>query len=424
MKSVDSKDVLIIGAGPAGLSSATNLGREGHNVTLIRPPLLAGPRSIYTTETPTTLSLTDTDTRVLPYIRVVTSAGADYQVATPGRQYYMLDNRAVMQRSWQDLEENFPNVRTHVLPKRTIKGISVTETPDRLSVGIDGERRQFDYIVDCSGTDAEMVSKVDPARMNERWLGEYLLGASFKGQLDNEEMILVFGPAAGTSWVCPGIEPGMIDVVYSAWGDMHYYKNTFLAESTKRLQVLKNFMDTVPGVSFETDVPQQRYCGVIRSHISPKPLTDRVIAVGESAGMAVPGTGDSWRFSEKGGKLVSASITKGETAGDFHRRWTGQWGSGFIMAGVFARIKDQATGNIGGIANLVDRWIREESGTGLIEDVERFFVDRKISPGFAMRLMQEPTTRSMFFRTLATWVGIKTLGPGSFIPETPLPKLN
>lgn len=420
-----TKEILIFGAGPAGLSSADQLARRGHNVTLVHPLAPISPRSIYTTyssEQELIVPLTPDLIRPLSLIRVITKNGTDFRVNTGSQPYYLVNNRVFLSKCEERLSR-VPNITIEALPKRILSQVLITDSLKGSQVTIEGNKKVYDAVLDCTGVGAEVVSKVDPRRKEEIWVGEYVYGGSFKGTLENPEMILVIGPAGGTSWVCPSIHQGFVDVVYSAWGPYKDFKPRFLPTAKNRLSRLLDFIQNFPGIKIESRLPDDIYAGVIRSQPALAPLVNSVFCLGESAGMAKPGSGDSWRYAFKAGRMVAQLIDNGGDARKFHDTWTKSWNHSFFYAGVLARMPYQRKGELGGIFDCFGKWL-EGADPNLVNQIEEWLIRNKFPLPLLIRTLTEPRTLRPLVEVVKKKLEISLLGVSAKDLRWSLPEVN
>lgn len=387
---IETGEIAIFGAGPAGLSSARNLSKAGFGVTIFRPEIQRVPRSVYTTSFDAAdfhfdLSMISP----LSHFRVITKHGVDFRVVTPAGLYFMLDNQGFVDKTEEDLKSQ--GVKVVKLPMKTLRGVQVNEQIDGVLIQVDGTGQKFDLVIDCTGVDAAIVKKVDPLRQQEDFLVEYVYGGAFKGEMSLDELAIVVGPAGGTSWVCPSILPGFVDVVYSAWGPASKYNSLFLTTAKQRLARLQKFLQNLDGINITTDSAEEIYCGMIRSHPAPDSFLKRTFSVGESAGMARPMTGDSFRFTLKGGELLAQAVKKDIDASRFQREWQRIWRSDIFFSWALARLPDQQNGDLGRKEQYLSSLVANEH---LVKDAEDLIIMGKIHPRLIFSLMRDPYIRS------------------------------
>ena len=385
---VNNGEVAIFGQGPAGVSCAKNLLERGLKVTAFRPLVNRASRSVYTTsiEAAETLQYDPDSVRELSLFRVITTYGVDVRMKTPG-SYFMVDNQAFIDQAAILLQGS--GLEPIKLPKKTLKQIGIKEFRDKVEVQIDGAEKSFDFVVDCTGVDAEIVTKLDPTRLQKDFLAEYVYGGAFRGSMDQDELAIVVGPAGGTSWVCPSVIPGLIDVVFSAWGPASMFKSSFLPSARLRLQILKHFLANKPGINIESQKAEEIYCGMIRSHPTPKTSFNRIFAVGEAAGMARPMTGDSIRFALKGGELLAQAIDKGINASSFQKSWQRDWNCDLFLAWALTRLPNQQNGELGKRERFLNQAL--DQNPNLVKDAEDLIIRGITHPRLIWTLIQDPT---------------------------------
>lgn len=298
-------EVLVFGAGPAGLRTALTLKELGVDVWVVAPDSPPPYRSVYSTCQKGNHFLPEVGRRELPAIRCLTADGAEIIVSIPpsGRRYFMVDYPKAL--SWLEEKAGQMGVRIEKLPPSALQTINVEKKNDSVWVGIEGEIIKGGRIVDATGVEAKISRLIDPRRRNEDFLAEYVFGGFFPQGSMPEELWLVFGPAAGTCWVAPGVNGG-IDVVYSAWGPYSGFSR-FMKEAPSRFEILIDFLRR-RGDIVVSNSPELYFRGMIRSQPTPPPLYPKLYGVGEAAGMAKPLSGDSFRIALEEGRNLAEAI--------------------------------------------------------------------------------------------------------------------
>jgi len=395
--------VAIFGDGPAGLSSARELAQNGHEVHLIAPDTKKFAHSVYTTDRMLPKEMSDAfftkdQTLILPYLRVITSNGTDFRVTAQGN-YFMVNYPKLVEAAKAELER-MPNVFISALPPSILKDVKINDLESEAVVIIDGQTLNFNAIIDATGVHARIDRQVNKNREKD-YLVEYIYGATIRGKLENSEMILVIGPAAGTSWVNPNIDDkNNIDVVFSAYGPKSQYSK-FLNSAKPRLNELISFIAEKPGVHVYSKNPENTYAGFIRAQTTKKPNTYRVYTVGEAAGMAKPSSGDSIQRAIMSGRILCESLKKGQSPSEFHKKWNREWpGQELYFAGTIVRLRYQEKGELGGILDAISKWMKNSNGT-LTEQVEKYVIDGKLSPGLVARILTTPKVASLLFLAAA-----------------------
>ncbi len=85
-------NVAVFGTGPAGLSSAMEIAKAGHNVEVITPEVPKLPHSVYSTDRLLPSDLVefffpDEFIQRVPYLRVLTSNGTDFRIDAKNGRY-------------------------------------------------------------------------------------------------------------------------------------------------------------------------------------------------------------------------------------------------------------------------------------------------------------------------------------------------
>lgn len=408
------KSVAVFGAGPAGISAVRSLAELGHHVTWIYPEKYVSPRSIYTTSTeypPLNLLIKPEQKVGLPLLRMLNDRGADVRVKVDSNKYFMLRNQAFINDIVAETERDSRLIHAEKLPQRVINGTEVIEGNEEATVRIDGAVKKYDEIVDATGIRATISSQVEGGRRAENFLVEYMYGARYLGHIEKPEMILVAGPAGGTSYVCPSADdPNSFDVVYSAWGPYKDFSTTFLQTANKRLDVLVSFLQQVPGISFTSTKKQDVYCGVIRSQATKKPKSNHVFAIGEAAGMARPTTGQSFDRSFRAGYLVAEAIDQNRAPGAFYNTWTKLWNDAMFLSGTIARLPLQKQGTLGTTFDRLQLMASTGKSERIMEKATAFFVDNKISADGLFYLFSDLKLLSSFLLVLSKHVEIAIKG--------------
>lgn len=397
------KEAIVFGAGPAGLVTGEKLVELGCQVTMIDEEGALSPRSVYTTsiDTPGFDSLSPQIRRDLESIRLLTQRGTDFRVNT-GNAYFMLDYPSYVNGGREKLARQ-PGLRMEFLPTRQINDIRVEEVGGGIMVFIDREIRRFDFAFDCTGIGADILRQVDPARKQENFLAEYVYGAILPGSLEKDELILVFGPAGGTSWVCPSIiNPDCLDIAFSAWGSYQDYSKRFLPTAEERLWTLIDFLKGKKGIDFQNFRPQEKFAGMIRSQPSPRPKTNYVYGLGESVGMGKPFSGDTMRRTIQAKEMLGISISNGESPKEFYKRWRRHWSQDrFFWSLALARLSDQKKGLLGLVADRCGQLLAtkkvDENHMKMTED---WIIRHKLSLPLLGLFLTEPKFRNCFLGVL------------------------
>jgi len=424
-------NVAVFGAGPAGLSSAMEIANAGHNVEVITPETSRLPHSVYTTDRFVSPESVQTffrpeSTRKLPIIRIITSNGTDFKIhlGPNNARYFMVDYPSTLDRVQKELSER-RDIHFSPAPMEVLNSVQIEDHKSGVTVLLDGQKNHFDLVVDATGVGGKVDETINPNH-EENFLAEYVYGGTFRGNFQDDEIILIFGPAGGTSWANPSIEGnGFVDVVFSAWGPKRNFSE-FLREARTRLDQLVGFLSGKPGIEIQSIVPEYVYSGLIRSQPTRVPSTQNVYAVGEAAGMAKPTSGDSIRRAIIAGRLLAESVKKGESPRQFHHRWRKTWKSdNFYLAGALARLSYQKRGKIGGTMDQTGIMLREsntEDADKFVSQFEEYITDGKLNLGLLARLLSSKMFVLGLTATAIKQLELKFREP--VLPKTlPLPEI-
>lgn len=387
-------NVVVFGSGPAGLSAAMEIEARGNDVEVITPDVQRFPHSVYTTDKFLPPELVEKffspdHIKRVPYLRVITPNNTDFRIKTSSGSYFMVNYPSSLKAVQGELSRR-TNIQFSEVNPSILNGIKVTDGKGGVNVLLDGQKKQFDLAVDATGTEGKIDQLVNPQH-DADYLSEYVYGETVRGILECNEMILVIGPAGGTSWVNQSIQgEGFVDVVFSAFGPRKHFVE-FLHTAKPRLNKLLNFISDKPGVNINSFKPESTYSGIIRAQPTKQPLTNHVYAVGEAAGMAKPGAGDSIQRAIMSGWLIAESLNQGHNPRKFHQTWSRLWrANNFYFSGMLARLEYQENGTLGGTFDQGGKWAREansEETAKLVEQFERYIVDGKLSFSLFMKLM-------------------------------------
>lgn len=410
-----SKEVVILGAGVAGLSAAKRLAERGDKVTVFQPDVPAEYRSIYTTFQVEAASLrgffSQGLVRPVDYLRLLT-ATTDIDFEAPG--YYMIDYPNTL----RILKEKLPAEAKVEFLSNPDKEIKIEDLKDGVRVITGGSTVRYDSLIDCSG-------QWSVTRKMENPLVEYVYGGVYKADLNKEEMILSFiSKIGGTCWTCPSIlGDGYIDIVVSGWG-WKQYKDRFIKEGDGRLKVLCDFLEERGIVGFSQKDPLLKFSGTIRSQRIDEPKSRHIYTAGDAGGMTKPKTGDGFRWAMLGGEMVADAVSENLSPAAFHRRWKklrGGWKDGIFEAITLTRLKNQMAGDVGSTTDTIrnsvldKRWLKEAG--------EEFFVSGGMDLKLLIYGLTHETLRRLLVDTIATRISMSIGGVSKFQPFYPFPEL-
>jgi|GEM_PF-2656762 len=426
----ERKDIVIFGNGPSDLSSTLELSKQGNNIEVITSEQPRLPHSVYTTNKLLPVDLAEkffstNFIKKIPYLRVITTNGTDFRMNIKSGKYFMVNYPSSLDFLQKSLSKE-KNIKFSQFPQKILNNIHVTDSENGVSVSLDGQRKKYSLAIDATGNQAEIDKIVNPNHENN-FLSEYIYGATFRGSLDYNEMILVIGPAGGTCWVSSSIEgDDFVDVVFSAYGPKKYF-NSFIQNAEFRLNELKKFVINKPGIEIYSTNPVYKYSGLIRSQPTKPPITFNVYAVGEAAGMAKPGTGDSIQRAIKSGRLLAESLNEKQKPKDFYKKWRRLWQSDkFIFAATLARLPYQERGDLGKTFDIEGKIIKnedKENAEKLIAKFEKYIVEGKLDYSLFIKLLSTKEFSSMI--SISMIKELELIFKRKILPDKlPLPKIN
>lgn len=349
-------------------------------------------------------------------MRVVTSKGADFTVPTGDNKYFMVNYPAAVQH-WQSLIAANKN-HIELLPKG-IKGkdIKVQEVDGLIRIEIDGGRYEFDAVVDATGINAVISSQVEPKRENEDFLVEYVCFGTYKGTMKDGEMMLIIGPAGGTSWMNKSIyqtdtgEP-LVDIVFSGWGWKSHFPRLLADEGKQRLGILTKFVSQQPGISLESTTPLDLTYGMIRSQPIPNLQSTAVFPTGEAAGVAKPITGESFNRALYSGHLATDAIMKGQSPQEYQRQTRKRWsGDDYFLALGAERIVNQRRNHLGELLGKIDDWRRQGKFTDKqVKDMETLVINGRFPISLLTLALTDRVTLKRIFTSAANLTALKVFG--------------
>ena len=402
--------VAIFGDGPAGLSCAHNLSKRGFNTIDVYGPERRDKshRSIYSTDrildAESTTLIPSEVRKPLSGIRVLTKT-SDVRFDN-AEGYFMIDYHRLLEKLG-DLVEQDASPKVIRYPMSVLNGARVDEEREHVNVWLDCELKEYDYLVDATGVEAKIIKKVDSLRKDENHLAEYLYGGVYDGALERDDMILVIGPSGGTCYVCPSVCPGKVDAVFTAYGYKSNFRQ-FLSEGKYRLRALVDFIKDKHGIFLQRQFPEDIFSGIIRNQPVNKVLSERVYALGDSAGMAKPGTSQLIDRTIIMSSLLADELSRGNSPQDYLKHWRNQFKfDSFFFAGVLERLKEQRSNDLGGTFDAMAEAVRNKKGLLGFKDLEEFFVDGKINHRFLLWMVSQPMVRSGMFRALMCNIKVK-----------------
>jgi flavin-dependent dehydrogenase len=397
-----SREVVILGGGISGLAAADEFEKRGDAVTILTPEGSYDKnnfRSVYTTfqgQTEYLLSSFSGQTlRPLSKFRLVTDTS---EVQLDGKGYYMVDFPAAL----SDLRSKLRTTRIEEFNKQTGE-LRIADSRDGVSIQINGKKMHPDAVLDCSG-EAAVTNRENP-------ITEFVYGGLFRGDTRDREMIIAFvGEMGGTCWVNPSIQPGYIDVVVSGWG----WKSDlgkFVGEGEQRLRILRDFLIEKNVVLFDKNTPDITFSGSIRSEVRHRTQAHHVYAAGDAAGVAVPKTGDCFRWAAREGQLVAGAVHEGlspNKAAKMIYKDRPLLKDLLLQGATVYRLNKQITGDLGTSVEPINGLIQRHPE--LKEMAEEFFVNETMHPRLLLCILQNEHFREIFVKSLLAEISIALLG--------------
>lgn len=433
--SAEVKKVAVFGCGPSALSAANRLSDLGEEVTLIKPSDKEHEnRSVFST-TVGYPGLAVNEFCPAPFrknvdgLRVLTSRGTDFSTNL-GDGYFMVDYPGVISYSLNRLGETDTHLES--VPRRELKNIGVSQKNGVVEVKIDGGKSEFDYVVDGTGVPARIARSLDNTRSTENPLVEYVCGGWFPGHLDKDEIILIFGPSAGTSWLNNSVYKGKkgedgLDIVYSAWGWESDFPK-FVSQGERRLAILADFCLGKEGIHVTDTLPQTTFNGMIRSQPLQSIRTDVLYPVGEAAAIAKPGSGESFNRSVASGVMVADAIHADESPESVGRNFNQflRRGDSLFYSSTLARLNHQRTGEIGKAMDDIGNMFTRQGGVkpDAVKIIEDFVIRGKISPKLIINLLsRSPNFRNFMMQSVLNQAKMNLIGEYFVKPEWCLPEI-
>jgi hypothetical protein len=431
MSQKGERSSLVLGVGPGSIAALEKLAPENTTVIQRRPgrwpkrstyTLVRGYQDLFKTHVPESMRLP------LNQIRFITDQGTDFTHPS-GNDYCMVDFPAVMGLWTKKVTERFPNLVTlpdYVAPR----DVTAVEKDGGTTVYVLGTPFAADSVIDATGNQALIASKVEPRRRGENPLVEYVCGGTYRGEVPDGQMILVFGPGGGaTSWVNRSVystdsEP-LVDICLSGWGPRSHFFEFKYGDGEKRLRSLVRFMNQVPDIHVD-ERAQDIYCGYIRSEKTPLPQSGTVFAVGEAGGVGRPFLGESFNRSMQSGDIAAKQILNGGTPADYHREfYSSRKGENILFRMAVNRVGQQQQGQGMRIVDELATWQEKElRNPEMVRGIERLLIEGRISPLILVRALTNPTLLNTLLH-ISKNVAVAKLRPSTrYDPNTyPYPQL-
>lgn len=410
-----NKEILILGAGPAGFAAALESKRLGNRPHVLGPTKEPGYRSVYTIFNGAAGRIKDLlpgAYKPLDNFYLITSEVGVRVETSPG--FVVIDYPRVVNQLRQRLQEGErPEFSDPQTP------MTINDRPDHVEVEIGGERRKYDALIDCSGEAAV-------TRKGENPIVEYVYGGLFRASLRKPEMIIAYVRGiGGACWVNPSIlGEGYVDVVVSGWGRKND-TSRFMQEGPRRLTVLKKFLKERGIVNFTNDAPEIIFSGTIRSQLAKNWGYKRIYAAGDAAGMARPKTGDGFRWAIYGGEMMARAIENGvppdKALAQFYVGDRALWKDLFLQGATFYRLSNQQSGKFGTSVRPLGELI--EKHRELKEPAINFFLNGGVDLKLLLVLLEDSHFRGVLVGSFLAQLRFFIQGEKSLYPGYPFPEL-
>lgn len=416
----NTHEVLILGSGPAGLSTALHLGDLGISPLVVALEGDKSHRSVYTKMSKAgqndLCEIPFGCTRILPSVRFITTSGVDFTIPT-GDRYAIIDYPQYTKALEQRLEQK--NIVVERLPRSMIDGMNVIDNPDGANIQLAGVELQVRRAVDCTGVDAALLSKAGKESRHENPLVEFVYGGVYKGSMQGEDgLYLILGPAGGSGWVNPSmIGGGYVDIVFTALG-WEKEANAFFKTAADRLKQLNFFLQKGNYVQFERNTQEQVFTGCIGVQPGKAPQTNSIYAVGESAGMTKPKTGQGFDRAIMGGRMAAYAISQGLTPQEFYRVWRGEWEKDALFyCFALARLAYQNDpNNRFTVHQRMQELLMRADAKNITGAIEHLLVDGELEARLLPVLLTSPSFLKLAADVIRYWGQITFLGDSSIKP--------
>jgi digeranylgeranylglycerophospholipid reductase len=282
-----SWDVIIVGAGPTGGRAATHLASLGHSVLMLeehneigRPFQCAGlvtPKAMHEVE------LYDSVLQEIDGARIHGPDGTLVPVGTEGKlRTYVVCRKQFDQGVVQQAMEAGATLSLNSTP---VKATATDDGVD-LEININGEIVSMDarLLIGCDGAHSWTRRNFKMGRPNEMMIGFQTEVQGYEGKNRWLEMYSGSAIAPGFfAWVIPS---GFGSHRIGVWSTPDRLDGKSVEQCYEDLLNHEMWHDR-----FENITETARYCGPIPSGMVKKTVSNRVILLGDAAGMAKPTTG-------------------------------------------------------------------------------------------------------------------------------------
>lgn len=345
-------DVLVIGAGPAGIRVASLLAQKGYRVTALEEHPQAGDgvccTGIVGAECFSMLPISPKVLRVANSATFVSPGGKTIRLVKDSPQAYVLDRQSLDRSLAQQAESHGVKFVYGCSVENCVRENGFVEVDSIVT----GERQVFrgHVVVLATGVNPGLIS-----RLGVGGIGDFALGAQVEVEVQVANEVEVgfsreYAPGFFT-WIVP-----IADGKRALIGLMCREKpKQRLGAFLKRLQREGKILDSRFDIS----------CGRIPLKAAGKSYADQMIAVGDAAGQVKPTTGGGIYYGLLCAEIAADVIDKAFQKGDlssgelavYHRRWKklldAELSMGYLSRQVFERLGDKA---IDGMFDIVQRY--------------------------------------------------------------------
>ena len=333
-------DVIVVGAGPAGNITALDLSNMGYEVAVLDWRQNIGDKlctGIVGAECVRRFPPnTDHIYQQARAATVVSPAGTRYRVATEDPQAFIIDRVAYV----RSLAQRASNAGARYLLGQRVERIAISDEGVAVSAeSRDGQRRhQARMLVLACGFGSPLVKMVGLRGLGN---GDYMVGSQAQvvtEELDNTEVYLGKQIAPGSfGWLVPISNSRALAGIVSR-STMNGHMDRFLSNLRSR------------GRIGET-VEEPKKWGIPLRPLA-RTYGDRVLVIGDTAGLAKPTTGGGIYYSLISGEMAAEAVSEAFTLGDFSARQLRHYERGWkrvfgreLRTGYYARLLYESLGD-------------------------------------------------------------------------------
>jgi hypothetical protein len=376
---------VVIGSGLAGATIARKLQDKNINFHLFYDPSAPKHRPVWISEEGTEdLPEAKMGKRETSSVRLL-SAATDYVVKHSPGKYWIIDPvrviKAFQNSIWEKDKTQVNSKKSHSITRLKSNKFEI--------IGFD-EGIITENIIDAAGIN-------DNIQNRKNFLVEFLHGASFRGSLEDRQMILVFLPDGGTCWIAESVYEGFIDVVYTTWGPYKNY-NDFLITGDQRLDTLVKFAKDKNGIHFESFRKQSSFTGMISSQRYNQSQLSGIFPFGEAAQTSRPASQEAANRIFRTADILAEVLKEHETTKHYISQLARfQKRDQFMTAGLMARIlaikSDNTNTSVTSYIYRILQSLPESARDKMEKEIEEWVIRGNVNPRLIIQLCQEPQIR-------------------------------